>query len=345
MDLASIVVAILALGILVIVHEGGHFLAARWGGMNVSQFAVGFGPAIYSRVAGGTRYIIGAIPFGGYVQIDGMHPEDGTDMNLSSSFVNRPRHLRAAAILAGPAANYLLAFVMLVGFYWGFAVESKPPFRIEEVSKDSAAEAAGLVKEDIITGANNQPFTSYQDLSKVIEASKGAPMNFQVQRGEDTLDVKVTPAQVGQAWRIGIRFIAIESESQENGLLASVQKAAIQLVTTSQQLMNGLVALVRTPSDVSVSGPVGMIQGLSSQVKRSWVDAYRLVANLSIMLGFFNLLPIPALDGARLVFLAVGAIRRKEVEPRLEAVVHGIGFLLLLGLMVVVSWFDLLRWG
>lgn len=343
MDLASIVVAVLALGVLVIVHEGGHFLAARWGGMSVSRFSVGFGPPIYQVEHGGTQFQIGAIPFGGYVQIDGMHPEDGTDINSPSSFINRPRHLRAAAILAGPLANYLLAFVMLAIFYAGFAVESRPPFEVLNVRSDSAAAAAGLQPGDQIVGVEGRVFDAYNDLSKTIAEAAGTPIAMVIQRGEQQLTIPVTPQKTGGGWRIGIEFGPGRTVAVHYGLGESISRAGADLVNTSSQLLAGLVALVSTPSDVSVSGPVGMIKGLSSQVQRSAIGAYRWVAQLSIMLGFFNMLPIPALDGARLIFLLVGAVRRKEVEPRLEAVVHGFGFLVLLSLMVVVSWFDLAR--
>ncbi|MBX2813204.1 MAG: site-2 protease family protein [Myxococcales bacterium] len=337
------VVAVLALGLLVIVHEGGHFLAARWGGMIVSRFSVGFGPPIYRVKHGDTQFQVGVIPLGGYVQIDGMHPEDGTDISQPSSFINRPRHLRAAAILAGPLANYLLAFVMLVAFYVGFAVEPRPPFEVLNVREDSGAAAAGLQSKDRIVGVEGIVFDDYRDLSQTIALAEGNEIPLVIQRGEEQLTVPVTPQDSGGVWRIGIEFGPAETVPVRYGLGESITRAGTDLVQTSRQLLLGLVALVSTPSEVSVSGPVGMIRGLSSQVQRSTEGAYRWVAQLSIMLGFFNLLPIPALDGGRLVFLMVGAVRRKEIEPRLEAVVHGFGFLVLLSLMVVVSWFDLAR--
>lgn len=342
MDLASIVVAIIALGVLVIIHEGGHFLAARWSGMSVSRFSVGFGPALLVRERGGTKFQIGAVPLGGFVQIDGMHPEDGTDPSDPRSFAQRPRHLRAATILAGPGANYLLAFVMLVVFYLGFAAVPRPPFEVTEVVSDSPAARAGLEAGDILVGTAEGAFEEADDLGQAIAATEGAPMTLEVKRGEERLRVEVVPApQSGGSWRIGIGFRTLESERVDLGPGEAIAQAGTDLARVSGLLLSGLAALFTSPGDVSVSGPVGIVKGLSEQVQRSGADAFRLVAQLSIMLGFFNLLPIPALDGARLLFLLIGAVRRREVEPRLEAVVHAVGFILLLGLMVVVSWFDI----
>lgn len=343
MDLAAIVVAILALGVLVIVHEAGHYLVAKWGGMRVSRFSVGFGRSIFSTRRDGTEFQIGIIPFGGYVQIDGMHPEDGSDPDDPRSFLNRPRHLRAAAILAGPAANYLLAFLMLVVFYVGFASEPRPPFEVLSVAEDSAAASAGLETGDVLVGANGEPFDDVQGLGEAIDAAGGGSVPLLVKREGEQLELSVTPKPVGDGWRIGIGFRPIGSVPVELGPGEAVVRAGQEVGAVTQAIVGGLVALVQAPSEVTLSGPVGIVKGLSGQVQRSGEAAFRFVAQLSIMLGFFNLLPIPALDGARLVFLGVSALRRREVEPRLEAIVHGAGFLALLGLMLVVSYFDLLR--
>lgn len=343
MDLASIVVAVLALGVLVIIHEGGHYLAAKWGGMSVSKFAVGFGPALLRTKRDGTVFQVGAIPFGGYVQIDGMHPEDGTDPESPASFANRPRHLRAAAILAGPAANYIFAFLMLFAFYVGFATAPQPPYEVLQVQEESPAAAAGLESGDVIVGMAGVPFEGYDDLLQAIEESEGGALLLDIEREGKARSVSVVPRRSGDEgpWRVGIGFRALGSVPMNYGPLEALGKAGSFIYRETGRIMVGLASLISAPSDARVSGPVGIVKGLSSYVQRSGVDAFLFVAQLSIMLGFFNLLPIPALDGARLMFLAVGAVRRREVEPRLEAVVHGIGFLMLLGLMVVVSYFDL----
>lgn len=341
MDVASIVVAVLALGVLVVIHEAGHYFAARWGGMKVSYFSVGFGPTLLRTRRGETEFLLGAIPFGGYVQIDGMAVGDGTDPDDPRAFKNRPRHLRAAAILAGPAANYLFAFLMLVVMYVAFAREPMPPFEISTVQPNTAAAEAGLRKGDLLVGVGGDPFVAYEDLGRVIEEAAGESLPFDVRRGEEALSITVQPKAEGSGWRIGIAFFPVESRPIEIGPVEAVTRAGTDLVRVSMALGAGLVALFKAEEGVEVSGPIGIVKGLSSEVQRSALGAFRFVAQLSIMLGFFNLLPIPALDGARLLFLAVGAVRRREVEPELEARVHGVGFLFLVGMLAVVSWFDI----
>src|SRR5688572_6983131 len=136
--------AIIAIGVLIIFHEMGHFFAARWGGMKVFKFSVGFGPPIARVKKGDTEYQIGVLPLGGFVQIEGMNPHDGSDPKSPTSYANRPAHLRFATIFAGPAANYLLGFVMLFLFFAFFASDALAPVRIVRVVNDSAAERAGL---------------------------------------------------------------------------------------------------------------------------------------------------------------------------------------------------------
>lgn len=336
MDLASIVISVLALGVLVIIHEAGHYLVALWGGMKVSRFSVGFGPALLTSQRGETVFQVGAIPLGGYVQIDGMHPEDGTDPDDPRSFVNRPRHLRAAAILAGPVANYLLAFLMLFAL---FAIAPPaPPVEIGGVLEDSAAAEAGLEVGDRIVGADGERFESERDFHRAIRKSSetGAPMALMVVREGETRVVQLVPRD----GLIGIRY-ALAGSGPPGEVWGAVSRAGSAIVGWTTGVIGALASLLTASGTATVSGPIGIVKDLSTQMQASGWGALWLIAHLSVMLGFFNLLPIPALDGARLVFLAVGAVRRREVEPRLEAVVHGVGFLMLLGLMLVVSWFDL----
>lgn len=343
MDLALIVVAILTLGVLVVVHEAGHYFAAKWGGMSVSRFSVGFGPALYKRQRGETEFRIGAIPFGGYVQIDGMHPEDGTDPESPKSYLNRPRHLRAAAVLAGPVANYLLAFAMLALFYGAFAMEGRAPFEVSSVEEGSAAAEAGLRPGDLIVGTATTAFEGSNDLVDAIGASEGAPMILDVEREGVKLTVTATARRSGGKWMLGVGYVAIGDPVPVHfGPVEAIRKAGQEVGLVTERFVLTLASLVKAPSTVKLSGPPGIVNELTGQMKRSAAGTFRFAAHLSIMLGFFNLLPIPALDGARLVFIGLGAIRRKEIEPRFEAVVHGIGFLFLLGLMLVVSYFDVM---
>jgi regulator of sigma E protease len=341
---AAYAVAIIGLGVLILLHEAGHFFVARWSGMKVSKFSIGFGPSLAKIESGGTVYQIGAIPLGGFVAIDGMNPHDGSDPNAPSSYRNKPFHLRFATILAGPVANYGIGFVLLFTFFALFNYEPLPPIRVSDVASGSPAAAAGLTRGDLITGTSSRAFAAVSDLFDAIQANGGGPVVLRVERGDRAELVTITPKRVGgDRFIIGIAFEAAHRVDRPLGASESVVRAAGQLWPVSKALLFAFVSLIRRDGSVEVSGPIGMVRGLSERVSESWTDAIGDIARISIMLGFFNLLPIPGLDGSRLMFLAFAMIRRREVQPKIETIIHATGILLLLGMMVVVSIGDLLE--
>jgi regulator of sigma E protease len=338
----SIILAILAVGVLIIVHEAGHYYAAVWSGMRVSRFSVGFGPVIYRTQRGETEFALSAVPLGGYVQIDGMSPEDGTDPDDPRAYQSRPFFAKFGTVLAGPVANYALGFLLFFLFFAFFYARPAPPVRIVDVVAGQAAEAAGIRAGDVIVGANGEAFESVDDLSRVVDASDGGPVVFQVRRDEALQDIAVEPRPAAGTYLIGVRFEGTSRVRDPQGVVAGAGLAAKALVQESWGMLMGLSMLVtRTVGLDAVDGPIGIVKGLADQVERSSAGALAFVAKLSVVLGLFNLLPIPALDGARLMFLTVGAIRRRPVEPRLESWVHLAGFALLFGLLLVVSLGDL----
>lgn len=342
--IASYAVAIIAIGILIVLHEAGHFLVARWSGMSVSKFSVGFGPPLAKFEAGGTVYQIGAIPLGGFVQIDGMSPHDGTDPKAPTSYRNRPFHQRFATILAGPVANYLIGFLLLVSFFAIYNYRSLPPIRVMEVAAGSPAEKAGIEKDDLITGTSSAAFERLDELPAAIQRTGGGPITLMVQRGDETRSVTVRPKEVsGGHYLIGIGMRADRLEENPLGVVESAKRAAEDVWRYPKLLLRALASVIRQDGASKVSGPVGMVRDLSSRVVSSFGSAIGQVARISVALGFFNLLPIPGLDGSRLLFLLYGVIRRKEVEPKVETVIHAIGIVLLLGLMVLVTIGDLLE--
>lgn len=337
-------VAIIAIGILIVLHEAGHFLVARWSGMSVSKFSVGFGPALAKFESGGTVYQIGAIPLGGFVQIDGMSPHDGTDPNAPGSYRNRPFHQRFATILAGPVANYAIGFLLLVVFFAAYNYRPLPPIRVMEVASGSPAEQAGLKKDDLIVGTSSAAFERLDDLREAIQRTDGAPITFRVDRGGETRQVTIEPKKTaGGDYLIGIGMQPARLVKNPLGLGESAKRAAEDVWRYPKLLVRALTSVIRQDGSSKVSGPVGMVRDLSSRVVSSFGSAIGQIARISVALGFFNLLPIPGLDGSRLLFLLYGGIRRREVEPKVETVIHAIGIILLLGLMVLVTIGDLLE--
>lgn len=342
MDPVSIVLSILAVGFLIIFHEAGHYFAAKWSGMSVSKFSIGFGPAIAKFDRGETTFQIGVLPLGGFVQIDGMSPEDGTDPEAPSSYLNRPFHQRFATILAGPAANYLLAFVVLGVFFAAFRYEALPPVEVVSVLEDSPAAKGGLQAGDVVTGVGGEPFATYRAFWEAIAASEGKPIPFDVRRGGEATVVEVTPDPTEKGgFRIGVEPSPSEIRDVESSVGEALSLSAQELWLQTKGFVVGLSAIFS--GDVQVSGPIGIVKGLARTLDRVGAGALQLVGRISIILGIANLLPIPGLDGARLLFLLVGAVRRKPLNPKVETIVHASGVLLLLLMLVWVSVLDVTR--
>ncbi|MEM1025152.1 MAG: M50 family metallopeptidase [Myxococcota bacterium] len=339
MAIASIVLAILAVGVLIIFHEAGHYFAAKWSGMRVSRFSIGFGPVIYKTgTRGETEFVVSLIPFGGYVAIDGMNPEDGTPHDDPAGYHAKPFFAKFGTILAGPVANYILAFLLFFGFFAFFYVEQMPPIRVTDIKAESAAAQAGLEEGDILIGTQDGPFEAFDDVRAVIQASEGEPIAFSVRREGETQMIQVQPEPVGGGYLIGIHYEGIETRSRPLGVVKGASVAAQKVVLATKNAFMGLAGLVTGQVGLgAVDGPIGIVKQLSDTAQRSAPGTLVMVAGLSVALGFFNLLPLPALDGGRLMFLLFAAVRRKPIEQRLESYIHVAGFLLLLGLILVVS--------
>lgn len=339
----SVIAAILAIGILIILHEAGHYWAAVRSGMRVRRFSVGFGPSIAKIERGGTEFQIAAIPFGGFVQIDGMSPHDGSDPSAPDSYLNRPVHLRFATIFAGPFANYLVGFVLLFAYYAFFATEELAPVRVLRVAEASAAAKAGLAADDLIVGTSSGAFDRAAELIAAIQAAGGRPLALRVRRGEVEETRVVVPEPVGGAFRIGIELQATGHRGNALGVGAGLGAAWDRVWRTSGLVLEAVSGLFSAGGCDRVAGPIGMVKSLSASVRASVAQALAFVGDISIMLGLGNLLPIPSLDGSRLMFLTAGVIRRKPVDARVESIIHAAGFILLLVLLFVVSIGDVAR--
>ncbi len=346
-SITAVVGAILALGVLITVHEAGHYWAARLSGMSVRRFSVGFGPAIFRTTWDGTEFQFALLPLGGYAQIDGLSPQDGSDPNAPESYRNKPFHLRFLTVLAGPVANYVLAFGLLFLFHACFFYDARPPVRVLKVAPGSGAEKAGLLVGDLVLGTEDALFESLADLSKAVDKAQDQPFVLRLTRDGVSKRVEVQAQKKGDRYLLGIGYEGATRVVQPKGLREGARAAAAEVWGVSARIVQmcarGIAGLLglgpREP--VAISGPVGVVGQLASELTRSWLGAMRGIAFISISLGAFNLFPIPALDGSRLLFLGVGLIRRREIEPKFEALVHSIGFVLLLGLLILVSIADI----
>jgi len=339
----SILVAIVGLGLLIVLHEGGHFLVARLCGMRVERFSIGFGPTLIGFERKGTIFQVAPIPLGGFVQITGMNPNEEFDRADPNVYPNRPRWMRLATILAGPAANYATAVVLMLVVLIAFGMPSKTQKIIEPVAGRPAA-TAGLQAGDVLVEANGQAVNADHPIMDVIQAGQGAPVEIKVMRGAQPMVFHVTPEKRGAVYQVGIQIGAIDQRTSV-GIGTAVKESFVYPYYTSVGILGGLYDMIRGRVHADLSGPIGITKQIAKAAQRGTVDYLGMLILLSVYLGLFNLLPVPALDGGRAMFLAIESVTRKRVNPRVEAMVHTAGFVLLLGVLVIVTFKDIFGRG
>ena len=351
-----ILAAILLLAILIVIHEMGHFWAARATGIQVSEFAVGFGPKLvgWKSRKYDTTFAIRAIPLGGYCAFYGEDDTTGVSKDDPRCFAKQKLWKRMITILMGPGMNFLLAFVVALGFYWisGVTVATGVDPYVAEVMASGPAYNAGLQNGDIITeinGRNMLDGTTETLLGTISGWKEGdAPLEITVRRGEETLHKTLTPEldEAENKMRIGVMIGGVyRTENRKVGFADAVKSAWNLCVSASGAILNSLKNLVTKGEGLDqTAGPVGIVSMVSSEVKEGGFSAFvQLLALISINLGLMNLLPIPGLDGSRLVFGLVELVRRKPVPPEKEAMVHLAGMVLLFGVLIFFTFQDVIR--
>jgi regulator of sigma E protease len=274
------------------------------------------------------------------VQITGLNPHEEFDRRDPYVFPNRPRWMRLFTVVAGPVANFLTAIVVMILVFsaHGDAVPSNKA-KVLKVVADTPAAVAGLQVDDVITGVNGQALTVERPLDGYIKGSGGAPLNMKLLRGGQPMDLTVTPRLDDKVYRIGVHFDATEIKKLPFG--TAVKHAVVYPYEKSVVLLGQLWSVVTFQAPADVSGPIGIVKEIRKTVDRGMWDFLGIIAFLSVVLGVLNLLPLPGLDGGRALFLLVEAAIRRQINPRVEAAVHTVGVVLLLGLLVVVSIKDL----
>ncbi len=339
-----VLVAVLAFGLLVVIHEVGHFAVARLSGMRVERFSVGFGPVLWSRRRGETEWCISAVPFGGYVRIAGMAPGEDIDPRDRAAYSNQPAWRRFLVILAGPTMNYLAAVALAVTLIASFGFHEPDPSPVAgEILAGRAAERAGLREGDRIVSLAGKPIESWAALVAEVTAHPGQTIEIVVQRPGISAPLRLTgrPDDVAGAGRLGIgpRLVAVRARPGEAlafGVRRTNEKAA--------EILRGLGQVVTRKQKAELHGPIGIAQEMAKSARAGAGPFLVFVWFISIVLALFNLLPIPALDGGRLVFLAYEIVARRRVNQRVENYVHLAGFVALFGLLIAVTIFgDLAR--
>lgn len=339
-----VIVAILGLALLMVIHEGGHFLVARFFGMRVIRFSIGFGPALYKKQPKGspTTYQIAIIPFLAYVQIAGMNPFEDIDPKDKGSYANASLLARILTIFAGPLANYLAASVL---FFVAFMVGGQGKLTtIVDVMPDGSAASAQMKSGDKIVEIDGQPVSEWEQIRTMVSERPSRPIDIVVEREGQRISLKVTPKASDEngEGRIGVMATikTVPISVGEAAILSLKQPPRIVY-----ELIDGIGKMIARQIKPELSGPVGIVNEMAKAVEKGFAYYVGLLGALSAYLAAFNLLPIPALDGGRLLFLGYEAATRKRPNARVEAHVHAVGLLLLLTLVAAVTIRDIANFG
>ncbi len=372
MNLLYILAAILMLGIMVTIHEAGHFFAARLTGIPVKEFAIGFGPRLLSWKSKKyeTQFFLRAIPAGGYCMFYGEDDTEGTEAkNDPRAIGNYAVWRRIVTVFMGPMMNFVLALVVATALYDMVGEDTQGGYTkypsITSVDAGGAVAQAGIELRagDELISVNGQDALGVTEdgtnlkLTALLDslAPSGEPLTIGARRGTEEFTFQVTPVYNAQLNRY-LMGVSLNSGYVPGFTAVSIPRAvelgANYCVTAGGAILRSLKDLITTGAGFDqTSGPVGVVQLIAEETQRSASDSARealitygeLLVMISVNLGLFNLLPIPGLDGSRILFLIVEGIRRKPVPQKIEAYVHMTGYLLLIGLMLVMTYKDILR--
>ena len=361
----KIVPFVFVLTIVVFFHELGHYLVARWNKVRVETFSIGFGPELFGYTAkGGTRWKVCAIPLGGYVKFLG--DADATSKpdlaavermdagEREGAFEEKAVWRRALVVAAGPIANFILAIVIYTALFVSFADVKLLPV-VAEVQPNSAAQEAGLRPGDRITAIDGEPVESFFELQRATVQSSGERMVYSVARGDETLDLPVTPRmtertdEFGNTYKTGmVGIVADSSEQYRVSSDLSLPEAFVKAVQRTWFVIESTFGFFRElilgKQDASeLRGPIGIGQITSQVATLGIVELIGLAAVLSVSIGILNLFPVPMLDGGHLVFYAIEAVRGRRVSERAQEIAFRVGFACVLLLMVFSTTNDIGR--
>lgn len=373
----TVVYAIIVLGILIFVHEFGHFLLAKLMGVTVEKFSLGFGPKLFGKKIGETEYLLSAFPLGGYVKMFGeggfieggeVHTSDGvdntppeelplealrelTDAEKARSFAHKPVLARILIVMAGPVFNLLFAWLIFILLCMiGIPTVTS---KIGEVLKDKPAAIAGMQKGDVITVINNMPISRWDQIAEEITGSKGQKLAISVKREEREVSFTITPeprvsknlfGENVNGYAIGVAS-AGEIITEHFNPFQAVIKGTEQTWKVIDLTFMSLVKMVQrvVPMD-SVGGPIMIAKMAGQQASAGIAPFLAFMALLSVNLGVLNLLPVPVLDGGHLLFFFIELVIRRPVPQKIREYAQQVGMVLLLGLMVLAFYNDIIRY-
>lgn len=336
------IIAILMFSIIILFHELGHFLLAKKNGIRVNEFCLGLGPTLFGVTKGETKYSVKLFPFGGACMMEG---EDGESED-QKAFGQKSVWARISVVAAGPVFNFIMAFVFAVILLSCIGID-RPV--VSETIEGYSAQAAGIQKGDVIVKINQKKIHFYREVSMYTFFYPGETLEVTYQRNGEEKTAVIEPKLDEKSGRYMIGIKA-QAQRERGGFLTNLKYGAHEVgywIWTSLQSLKMLVTGKVSLNELS--GPVGIVKTIGDTYDASKQDGifyiFLSMLNFSILLsanlGVMNLLPLPALDGGRLIFLILEAVRRKRVDPEKEGMVHFVGIMILMGLMVLVMFNDI----
>lgn len=346
----TLLIFIAVLSILVFVHELGHFLAARRAGIRVDEFGFGFPPRVWGKKVGETIYSINALPVGGFVRLHGEDEETQTDKERS--FIFQGKLTRISVITAGVFMNFLLAILAFSIISWTTGVPQETgKVKVVDIAQNSPANAAGLQKDDAITAVDNQPIEKSDDFIKLVNEKKGKNVELTVSRDSQTYKTEVTPRENPPEGEGALGVVISSKDAVKPPIykrpFISLREGFKETLYWGQTTIMGITSAVgeaiqgRKPE--GIAGPIGIFQITGTVAKEGLLPLISLIGILSINLAILNILPIPALDGGRLLFILAEAFFGRKVLPAFEKSAHMVGMMLLLLLLLLVTLQDVSR--
>lgn len=336
----NIIVTILVFGVLILSHEAGHFFTAIWAKIKVHEFSIGMGPALFKREGKLCRFCVRAFPIGGFVQMEG---EDG-DSDDENSFTSKPRWKRFLVLVMGAAMNILMGFLLICCI--NATIKAYPTTTVAEFLPNAISSSHGLKEGDKITAIDGYRIFSYMDISYALtKNSKAEEFDVTVQRDGKKVVLEDVQFPVVRDENYGtFHDTDFKVYGQKRNVLSVFQYSAGYTLSISRSIYSFVGSLFTFDADLSqVSGPVGTAEVIGKSATVGLDSLLLVVAMISINLGVMNLLPFPALDGGRILFLLIEAIRRRPMNPKVETAINGIGLILLMGLMIFVMFKDIIN--
>ena len=350
--MTTVLATLFVLGVLIFVHELGHFLVAKWAGIRVERFSLGFPPKMIGFTRGETEYCISWVPLGGYVKMAGENPEESEITGDPREYMSKSVGVRALVIIAGPLMNFVAAILLFAAafFFYGRPVPDTTRVVVGSVTEGYPAEKIGLQSGDQIVSIDHQKVATFPEMAGIVNAKPGQIVDVTWKRGDDVYSASIltkidtAKTEAGMDSLVGRIGITPGMITEPMGLFASIGEGFSQTIYLCGATLKVLGDLVTGQMSIKmVSGPVG-IAGMAGRVAREGFNVLMgFMAVLSVNLAILNILPVPILDGGHLLFLLIEKLKGRPLSIKQRAIAQQVGFVLLIMLIVTVTYNDILR--